>query len=76
MKYHVKLFSGAPDKVESDINKWLEEQTVEIVQISPAVALTAFPVQTSPLRSPVPEVSIQSKQLLLVTIIYKEVAQQ
>lgn len=79
MNYKVKLFSGAPDKVEADINKWLETQKIEIVQISPSVAITAFPVQASPLRSFNPgvamaEVQVQSRQLLIVTIIYKEVS--
>jgi len=80
MSYKVKLFSGAPDKVEVDINNWLEGQNIEIIQISPSVALTAIPVQSS-LRSLTPnpgagitEIQIQTRQLLLVTIIYREVA--
>jgi len=81
MNYKVKLFSGAPSKVEEDINAWLEGKNIEIVQISPSAAITAFPVQTSPLRSLTPnpgvsmaEVQIQSRQLLIVAIVYREVA--
>lgn len=79
MSYKVKLFSGAPDKVEADINKWLEGQDIEVVQISPSVAMSQVPIQSGPLRSLNPssglavgEVEIRTRQLLLITIIYKE----
>lgn len=79
MSYKLKLFSGAPDKVESDINKWLEGQDIEIVQISPAVAMSQIPIQSGPIRSLTPnpglamgEVEIRTRQLLIITIVYKE----
>lgn len=82
MNYKVRLFSGTPQQVEENINNWLAEQHIEIVQISPAVALAAFPT-VSPMPSLTPgrganmaEVQIQSRQLLMITIVYREVAEQ
>lgn len=77
MNYKIKLFGGTPDRMESEINKWLEEHDVEVIQIIPCLAMTSVPIQSgpvSPLHGPasMSQVHIQNIQAVTVTIVYKE----
>lgn len=78
MSYKVKIFLGAQDKVEADMNKWLGENNVEPIQVISAISLAAVPVQVTPVTPLVrgqgmgTQVQVQSTYAFSVTIIYKE----
>lgn len=75
MNYKIKLFSGQPDKIEADLNNWLSINQVEVVQLVPALAMNAIPVQATSIpgiKAPMSAVQVQMIQMMAITVLYRE----
>lgn len=88
MNYRIKVFTGEPpDMMEKTVNKWLQENDVEVVQIIPSVSISALalPVggiapspggQLLPIGFPpggiAMQLQVQQHQMFAITIVYKK----